>query len=88
MIVPKIGARKSTTKTEMLVDATPKRRRLYVQNLGTASVELLSSKDGRYGEGIRIAPSGDHVIRDVQGAYWHVAESGSQDLRFEEDIEV
>ena len=88
MIVPKIGARKVTAKTEMLVDKNPKRTRLYVQNLGTDNVELLSSKDGRYGEGIRIASNGDHTIRDVQGAYWIVAETGTQDVRFEEDIEV
>ena len=88
MIVPKIGARKFTAKTEMLLDKNPKRTRLYVQNLGTANVELLSSKDGRYGDGIRIASEGDHTIRDCQGAYWIVAETGTQDVRFEEDIEV
>ena len=88
MIVPKIGARKFTTKTEMFVDKNAKRTRLYVQNLGTDNVELLSSKDGRYGEGIRIASSGDKEIKDVQGAYWIVAETGTQDVRFEEDLEV
>ena len=86
---PKIGAVKATTKTEMLVDMNPKRMRLYVQNLGDKNIELLASKDGKYGEGIRIASNGDYPIMDYcQGAYWLVAETGTQDVRFEEDIEV
>ena len=86
---PKIGAVKVTATPKMLVDINPKRMRLYVQNLGDKNIELLASKDGKYGEGIRIASNGDRPIPHFcQGAYWIVAETGTQDVRFEEDIEV
>ena len=86
---PKIGAVKATDTAKMLVDMNPRRKRLYVQNLGDKNIELLSSKDGKYGEGIRIASNGDYpIMHFCQGAYWLVAETGTQDVRFEEDLEV
>ena len=85
---PKIGAIKVTTKPKMLVDINPRRRRLFIYNNGTAVVELVSSKDSRFGDGIPIAAGGQYPIKDYcQGAYWVIAESGTQDVRFEEDIE-
>ena len=85
---PKIGARKATTKPKMIVDINPKRKALLIYNNGTVSVELLSSKDGRYGDGIPIKPDRSYSNKDYcQGAYWIIAESGTQDIRFEEDLE-
>lgn len=88
MAKPKIGAIKVTTKPKMIVDVNPHRKALLIYNNGTATVELLSSKDGRYGDGIPIDPQVPYSNEDYcQGAYWIIAESGTQDVRFEEDIE-
>ena len=86
---PKIGAIKVTTKPKMLVDMNPHRKALLIYNNGTAPVELLSSKDSRYGDGIPIKADRSYSNPDYcQGAYWIIAESGTQDVRFEEDIDV
>lgn len=87
MAKPKIGAVKVATKPKMLVDVNPHRKSLLIYNNGTATVELLSSKDGRYGDGIPV-PVGGRYENDhyCQGAYWIIAESGTQDIRFEEDV--
>ena len=88
MAKPKIGARKVTTKPEMLVDVNPHRKALLIYNNGTATVELLSSKDGRYGDGIPILAGAQYDNKNYcQGAYWIIAESGTQDIRFEEDVD-
>jgi len=85
---PKIGAIKVGTKPKMLVGINPKRKRLFIYNNGTVTVEVISSKDSRYGDGIPIASGGNYTIPDYcQGQYWIIAESGTQDIRFEEDIE-
>ena len=84
---PKIGAIKVTTEPKMIVDTNPKRKALLIYNNGTAPVELLSSKDGRYGDGIPILAGVPYSNQDYcQGAYWIIAESGTQDIRFEEDV--
>ncbi|MDI6905663.1 MAG: hypothetical protein QMD13_09325 [Candidatus Bathyarchaeia archaeon] len=86
---PKIGAIKVGTTPKMLVDINPKRKALLIYNNGTANIELISSKDARYGDGIPIAPGVSFTMIDYcQGAYWLVAESEAQDVRFEEDVEA
>jgi len=84
---PKIGAIKVTTKPKMIVGINPKRKALLIYNNGTATVELLSSKDGRYGDGIPIPAGKSYNNKDYcQGAYWIIAKNGTQDIRFEENI--
>jgi len=84
---PRIGAIKVGTKPKMLLGFNPKRKALLIYNNGSATVELISSKDSRYGDGIPIAPGSSYSNKDYcQGAYWLIAESGTQDIRFEEDI--
>ena len=86
---PKIGRFKASTSAKMLVDINCKRKALLIYNNGTAPVEVLSSKDGKYGDGIPIKSDRSYNNQDYcQGAYWIIAESGTQDIRFEEDLEV
>ena len=89
IVKPRIGKVNATTTAKLLVDSDPRRKRLFIQNLGTANIEVVSSKDSRYGDGVRIASNGTNpILHYCQGAYWIVAESENQDVRFEEDLEV
>ena len=89
IVKPKIGKVKATAETKLLVDSDPRRKRLFIQNLGDKNIEVVSSKDSHYGDGVRIASNGNYpILHYCQGAYWIVAESGTQDVRFEEDLEL
>jgi len=86
---PKIGNITVTTKTKQLCAFNRKRKQLLVYNNGTATIEILSSQYAKYGDGIPVIAGATYTNKDYpQGRFWIVAESGTQDVRVEEDIEV
>ena len=89
IVKPKIGAFKiGSEKPKQILRENPRRKAFLIYNNGTANIELLSTHDQKYGDGIRIAPGVPYNNEDYcQGAYWLIAESGTQDVRMEEDVE-
>ena len=78
-----------TTTAQKLLDANKRRKAVLIFNAGTAPVELLSSPNAAYGTGIPIegGSSYDNDHFNCQGAYWVICESGTVDIRVEEDIQ-
>ena len=89
---PKIGARKiKEGKPVQLVSENKHRKGLLVCDNGTATVELVDSPHAKYGDGIPIIAGSSYTNKHhCQGAYWVVVKKGdgTQDIRFEEDIET
>ena len=87
---PKIGAFKvGSTKPQQVLVENCNRKAVLIYNNGTANIELLSSPQQKYGDGIPIVPKVPYSNQDYcQGAYWLIAESGDQDVRIEEDVKV
>lgn len=87
-VKPKIGAFKvGSEKPKLLVGENPRRKALRVYNKGDIEVELVSSKDSRFGDGIPVLRTLPYINEGFcQGAYWIVAESGTQTVAFEEDV--
>ena len=78
-----------TTTAKLLLETNKKRKAVLIFNNGTAPVELLSSPNAAYGTGIPIeagsAYDNDHF--NCQGAYWVICQTGTVDIRVEEDIQ-
>lgn len=78
-----------TTTAKLLLGNNPKRKAVLIYNNGSAPVELLSSKNGEYGQGIPIHAGScyeqDHF--NAQGEYFVICESGTEDIRIEETIQ-
>ncbi|MBW2559544.1 MAG: hypothetical protein JRE40_01690 [Deltaproteobacteria bacterium] len=76
-----------TTKKKKLVTENPTRKGLLVYNNGSATVYILSSPALDKTDGIPVAAGGSYENDDCYGEYWIVADSGSQDVRVEEDTD-
>lgn len=75
---------KVTTKVQQLCAANPKRRFLFVQNLGDAAVYILSAQNLTTSDGIKVAATtGTYTNDDSTNEYWIVADSDTQDVRVE-----
>jgi len=85
IVKTRIWKQNITTEASKILDENPCRKAFRVQNLGTVNVELLFSPKQAYGDGIRIASGGEYINRDSQAAFWLIAESGTQDVRIQED---
>ena len=86
---PRIRPFTVTTMAKLLLRNNKKRKAVLIYNNGAAPVELLDSPNGIYGQGIPIqagtAYDNDHF--NPQGAYWIICETGTVDIRVEEDIQ-
>jgi len=71
----------------LLVTENSTRKGLLVYNNGTDTVYILSSPALEKEDGIPVAPGKAYDNDDCYGEYWIVAESGSQDVRVEEDTD-
>ena len=88
IVKPKIGSFKvGATKPQQILRDNPKRKSFLIYNNGSATVELLSSPQQKYGDGIPIAYGIPYDNEVATGSFWLIAESGEQDVRMEEDIE-
>ena len=76
-----------TTKAMKLVTENPTRKGLLVYNNGTAKVFILSSPALGKEDGIPVAVGTSYSNDDCYGELWIVADSGSQDVRVEEDTD-
>jgi hypothetical protein len=85
---PKIYSFTVTTTAQLLLRANANRKAVLIYNNGSSIVELLSSEKAAYGDGIPIAPGksyeNDHF--NCQGEYYVICNSGTVDIRVEEDI--
>lgn len=90
IVKAKIGAVKiGATKPKQILKDNPNRKSFRIYNNGDKTVELLSSPQAKYGDGFPIAAAATPYKNDkATGSFWLVAESGDQDVRIEEDVEV
>jgi len=88
IVKPHIGSIEvPSDKPKQLFDNNPRRKSFLIYNNGTAAIELLSSKDQKYGDGIPITAGMPYDNDTATGAFWIIAESGTQNARIEEDVE-
>ena len=88
IVKPKIGAFKvGSDKPRPILRDDPKRKSFLIYNNGTATIELLSSPQQKYGDGIPIGAGTPYDNETATGSFWLIAESGNQDVRMEEDVE-
>lgn len=86
---PYIHALGATATAKQAVRVNKDRKALMVFNNEAANiVELTSSKESRYGEGIPIAPQANYENEHYcQGQYFVICDTGlTADVRIEEDI--
>lgn len=73
------------TKAQKLVAENPKRKAFLVYNNGSATVYILSGPNKSKNDGIPV-PIGETYNNDTcYGEFWIIAETGTQDVRIEED---
>jgi hypothetical protein len=77
----------ATTTPGELCGCDPDRTGLLVYNNGDAIVYILGSKTTEKADGIPVAPGRSYENTTTYGELWQVADSGSQDLRVEEDTD-
>lgn len=86
---PRIYQFTVTTTAKQLLRNNKKRKAVLIYNNGATPVELLDSPNGIYGQGIPIGAgasyTNDHF--NPQGAYWIICQTGTVDIRVEEDIQ-
>jgi len=88
LVKPKIGAFEvKSDKPTQILDADCKRKSFLLVNKGDATIELLSSPHQKFGDGIPIAPQVPYDNDTATGAFWLIAESGTQNVRLEVDVE-
>lgn len=88
IVKPKIGAFKvGSEKPQQILRDDPKRKSFLIHNNGTVPIELLSSPQQKYGDGIPIGAGIPYDNDSATGSFWLIAESGEQDVRMEEDVE-
>ena len=88
IVKPKIGAFKvGATKPLQILRDNPDRKSFLIYNNGSAAIELLSSPQQKYGDGIPIKGDRSYDNETATGSFWLIAESGEQDVRMEEDAE-
>jgi YVTN family beta-propeller protein len=76
------------TQVIQLAKENPTRKRLYVANLGSNAVYVLSAQNLKYTDGIPVAAStGTYKNKTTTAAMWIVAATGSNDVRVEEDTD-
>ena len=85
--LPRTFHLKVTTKKMKLVTENPTRKGLLVYNNGTDTIYILSSPALEKEDGIPVAKKTSYSNDDCYGEYWIVAESGTQDVRVEEDTD-
>lgn len=86
---PHIRKQTVTTTALRVLRKNARRKAVLIYNNGTASVELLSSQNQAYGDGIPI-PAGSTYNNEhfnAQGEYFIISESADQDIRIEEDVQ-
>jgi len=70
-----------------LVKENPTRKGLLVYNNGSATVYILSAQNLTTSDGIPVAAGASYENDNCTGEYWIVAESGTQNVRVEEDTD-
>lgn len=84
---PKTYALQVGTKKQKLVAENKKRKYLFIYNNGTDTIYILSSPALNKDNGIPVPVGGSYNNEHCYGEYWVVAESGTQDIRVEEDTD-
>ena len=86
---PRIRQFTVTTTAQQVLKENKQRKAVLIYNNGTAPVELLDNKKQTYGKGIPIlaGTAYDNEHFNPQGEYWIICESGTEDIRIEEDIQ-
>ena len=78
-----------TTTAKQVLHAKKDRKAVLIYNNGASPVELLSSPNQIYGQGIPILAGteydSDHF--NPQGEYWIICSAGTEDVRIEETIQ-
>ena len=77
----------ATTESGELCKCNKKRTGLLVYNNGDQIVYILGSQTTQKEDGIPVAPGRSYENNTSYGALWQIAESGSQNLRVEEDTD-
>jgi len=75
------------TKAVKILAENPKRKAFLVYNNGTATVYLIDDETVPKEDGIPIPPGGSYDNDTTTAAIYLVAESGTQDVRVEEDTD-
>ena len=86
---PRIRAFTVTTTAKKLLEGNPKRKAVLIVNNGGATVELLTSPNAIYGQGMPIeaGASYDSDHFNCQGEYWIICNVGTVDIRVEETVQ-
>jgi len=75
-----------TTKVQQLCAEDPNRICIFVQNLGSAPIYILSAQNMTAADGIQVAANGGTYKNDTTTApLWIVAASGTNDVRVQVD---
>jgi len=85
--LPKTRGITVTTTPQKLVTENPTRKGLLVYNNGSVTVYILSGQNIPKTDGIPVAAAASYNNDDCYGEFWIVAESGSQNVRVEEDTD-
>lgn len=86
---PRIRQFTVTTTAQKILDIKPERKAVLIYNNGAVDVELLSHKKQVFGDGIPIPANSDYENDhfNCQGEYFIICNSGTVDIRIEEDIQ-
>jgi len=74
-----------TTKPTRVAPKNSKRKAILIYNNGDATIYIIDSPSKGINDGIPVPAKSDYTNRWTTAEIWAVAESGSQDVRVEED---
>jgi len=88
IVKPKIGSIDiPSDKPKLILDDNRNRKAFVIFNNGSDTIELLSSPQQKYGDGMPIPAGLERYNDKATGSYWAISASGQQNARIEEDVE-